>query len=557
MAKLGLRSIFMLMAIILLAVGLYQRLWVVQMDLNHERHNRFLNQRDSIQMTDLMRERERTIQLLLQEKLKLDQLFYKLGSSHFHHGIRCVLARWKLLRGPGFVREICQWHLRARNALIYMFAECGSLDKARGVFDGMDRDSVSWNTIFTAYGNDELTPKLRAVARRPFLSLKSWIWRASPLAGREVHARVISSGVRRNYILDNALLRCGSLHDAKKVRCLRNGGCLRSPWPPPRGHLGVLHHGRGAELGDFHQRHCCLARCWRTRKLHSRIQSRRIKLACGRELSSEVVRKLRKPESSFELISRKDASSWNALMVPYIQQNECCGALALAKRPRRHQAGLRHLRLLDHGHRCCRQLRVYGQANPLTGSRALLAAGGHGGDSNALINMYAARVFEEMPVKNDTSWTAPELSRSTMNGAPPCDITLNVVLLACNHSGLQEEAWYHFTYTSRDYGVELKRVHYHCMLDVLARQDLLEEACHLLTTMPCEGGNTSFLHGGLRVAPPSSRALPWTTVTLPCAPARLQPLRVVVSHHCETTPWSWRESLPLHARRPCATGPLG
>ncbi|EFJ24193.1 hypothetical protein SELMODRAFT_71763, partial [Selaginella moellendorffii] len=67
---------------------------------------------------------------------------------------------------------------------------------------------------------------------------------------------------------------------------------------------------------------------------------------------------------------------------------------------------------------------------------------------------------------------------------PPCDITLNVVLLACNHSGLQEEAWYHFTYTSRDYGVELKRVHYHCMLDVLARQDLLEEACHLLTTMP-------------------------------------------------------------------------
>ncbi|KAL4193586.1 hypothetical protein AMTRI_Chr06g200250 [Amborella trichopoda] len=80
----------------------------------------------------------------------------------------------------------------------------------------------------------------------------------------------------------------------------------------------------------------------------------------------------------------------------------------------------------------------------------------------------AVRVFSEMESK----------------GIEVDDITLIAILSACSHSGMVEEGCRHFNSMKEVHGIEPKMEHYGCMVDLLGRAGLFNEAVKLVKSMP-------------------------------------------------------------------------
>ncbi|KAL5785735.1 hypothetical protein ACOSQ2_008127 [Xanthoceras sorbifolium] len=74
-----------------------------------------------------------------------------------------------------------------------------------------------------------------------------------------------------------------------------------------------------------------------------------------------------------------------------------------------------------------------------------------------------------------------EMERKTV---APDKFTFVNVLCACAHSGLVEEGCYYFLYMTEVYGIEPRTERYGCMVDLLGRTGMLEEARKLIDEMP-------------------------------------------------------------------------
>ncbi|CAN6479605.1 unnamed protein product [Victoria cruziana] len=132
--------------------------------------------------------------------------------------------------------------------------------------------------------------------------------------------------------------------------------------------------------------------------------------------------------------------------------------------------------------------------------------------SNALVTMYSrsgdlaasSTVFGELGAKDLMSWTAmissysrhgdakaalSKFSDMIQVGLKPDDITFVGVLSACAHSGFLHQGWTHFRSMKRTYGVEPKLEHYACMVDLLGRYGLIDEAEKLINEMPFKPDN--------------------------------------------------------------------
>uniref|UniRef100_A0A2P2MZ14 Uncharacterized protein MANES_03G025700 n=1 Tax=Rhizophora mucronata TaxID=61149 RepID=A0A2P2MZ14_RHIMU len=126
---------------------------------------------------------------------------------------------------------------------------------------------------------------------------------------------------------------------------------------------------------------------------------------------------------------------------------------------------------------------------------------------NSLIDMYgkcgrmdlALRVFLEMTQKNVSSWTSMIVGYAMhgqaneaiecfhcmiKTGVRPNDVTFVGVLSACVHCGKVQEGRYYFDMMKSVYGIVPQMKHYGCIVDLLARVGLLEEARELVEGMP-------------------------------------------------------------------------
>ncbi|KAJ4974010.1 hypothetical protein NE237_007184 [Protea cynaroides] len=145
--------------------------------------------------------------------------------------------------------------------------------------------------------------------------------------------------------------------------------------------------------------------------------------------------------------------------------------------------------------------------------------------NNALINMYAKcgdirkarRLFDGAKQKDVTTWTsmiighalhgqteeALELfakmeegnkhrKRNRNNGDQrnklvlPNQVTFIGVLMACSHAGLVEEGKHYMKSMKENYGLTPQISHYGCMVDLLCRAGLLEEAYGFIMDMPIQ-----------------------------------------------------------------------
>nr|GLL18019.1 pentatricopeptide repeat-containing protein At5g50390, chloroplastic [Ipomoea trifida] len=143
-------------------------------------------------------------------------------------------------------------------------------------------------------------------------------------------------------------------------------------------------------------------------------------------------------------------------------------------------------------------------------AHAGLVRHGFGSDiiaNTALIDFYskwgriedARNVFNKMPKKNVISWNAliagygnqgrgveaVELfDKMAYEGMVPNHVTFLAVLSACSYSGLTDLGWEIFDSMRRDYKVKPRQMHYACMIELLGREGLLDEACSLLRDVP-------------------------------------------------------------------------
>ncbi|KAJ0968665.1 hypothetical protein J5N97_025582 [Dioscorea zingiberensis] len=127
----------------------------------------------------------------------------------------------------------------------------------------------------------------------------------------------------------------------------------------------------------------------------------------------------------------------------------------------------------------------------------------------ALIDMYgkcgclarALEVFDEMPEKDVLAWTAmisafaihglgeeafSLMQKMEKNGTRPNRVTFGALLSACAHAGMVERGWWCFDLMKRVYMIEPQQQHYACMVDLLGRAGLFDEAEMLIGSMAVE-----------------------------------------------------------------------
>ncbi|KAF4380896.1 hypothetical protein G4B88_028269 [Cannabis sativa] len=133
---------------------------------------------------------------------------------------------------------------------------------------------------------------------------------------------------------------------------------------------------------------------------------------------------------------------------------------------------------------------------------------------SALVDLYAKcgcidfaySVFVQMQVRNLISWNsmicglaqngrgqeAIDLFEDMIENDIKLDyISFVGVLFACSHSGLVDQGKKYFDLMRTDYGIKPGTEHYNCMVDLLCRTGLLEEAENLIENADCR--NTSSL----------------------------------------------------------------
>lgn len=129
--------------------------------------------------------------------------------------------------------------------------------------------------------------------------------------------------------------------------------------------------------------------------------------------------------------------------------------------------------------------------------------------ATALLNVYAklgrltasCKIFGEMIHLDRVAWTAMlagyavhgygrkalELFEIMVKkGLDPDHVTFTHLLNACSHSGFINEGKHYFKIMSEEYGIEPRLDHYSCMVDLLGRSGLLNDAYELIIDMPME-----------------------------------------------------------------------
>ncbi|MED6182491.1 hypothetical protein PIB30_028871 [Stylosanthes scabra] len=209
----------------------------------------------------------------------------------------------------------------------------------------------------------------------------------------------------------------------------------------------------------------------------------------------------------FELMPQKNSVAWNAVIAAFVRSNRFREAFALFHRMRKEEEV---------------ELDMYVAATMLsacTGVGALemgewihryVVRRGIELDSKlatTIVDMYckcgcldkAFEVFSGLKLKGLSSWNCM-IGGFAMHGkgkdairlfkemekemVSPDSVTFVNVLSACAHSGLVEEGRYYFCYMSEVHGIEPAKEHYGCMVDLLARAGMLEEARKVIDEMP-------------------------------------------------------------------------
>lgn len=209
---------------------------------------------------------------------------------------------------------------------------------------------------------------------------------------------------------------------------------------------------------------------------------------------------------AFDVMREKTTVGWNSIIAGYALHGYSEEALSMYYEMQGSGVKMDHFTYSIIVRVCTR----LGSLEHAKQAHAGLVRNGFGSDivaNTALIDFYskwgriedARNVFDRMPQKNVMSWNAlisgygnhgrgaeaVELFKCMVRqGMVPNHVTFLAVLYACCYSGLSDRGWEIFESMSRDYKVKPRAMHYACMVELLGREGLLDEAFALIKDAP-------------------------------------------------------------------------
>ncbi|MQL87645.1 hypothetical protein Taro_020181 [Colocasia esculenta] len=210
----------------------------------------------------------------------------------------------------------------------------------------------------------------------------------------------------------------------------------------------------------------------------------------------------------FDQMGERDAVCWNAMIDGYTQHGRPGESVALFRQLLKSSVKFNEVTLLTVLSACAqlgtlesgKWVHSYIESKGIRPSAQL---------GTALINMYskcgsledACSVFDKITDKDVVAWNSMIVgyamhgcsqkalslfSQMCALGLRPTDITFIGVLNACSHAGLVSEGRDFFHSMREVHGIEPKIEHYGCIVDLLGRAGLVEEAYELVQGMPIE-----------------------------------------------------------------------
>ncbi|XP_058076023.1 pentatricopeptide repeat-containing protein At2g22410, mitochondrial-like [Magnolia sinica] len=390
------------------------------------------------------------------------------------------------------------------NSLIRDYSVCGSVDYARGVFDEIpERDLISWTILINSYVRSNRASEALVL----FFLMRD-------------------ENVRPDEVTFVAIFNaCSQLGDLNLGRRLEN-----------------LAHEIGIEYNSYviNSLIDMYAKCWNiheAQRLFDKMVDRNVVswnsmvsgyARCG---NMEAARRL------FDQMPEKNNVSWSALLNGYVQNDAFNKALmvfdemqARAAAPNDAAitgviAACAHLGALEMG----RKIHVCLDERKVRSDIVL---------STALVDMYAKcgcveisrALFDGIEKKNLPSYNAmiiglaihgktsdclEILSEMVKDGIRPDGITFVGILSGCAHAGWLQEGKEYFDRMRTVYGITPRTEHYSCMVHLMGRAGLVNEAYEFIRSCPLKpdvamwGGllNACKVHGNVEVGELASRRI--------------------------------------------------
>ncbi|KAJ7292417.1 hypothetical protein O6H91_13G058400 [Diphasiastrum complanatum] len=438
-----------------------------------------------------------------------------------------------------------QSNLIVGNALVDMYAKCGSIEHACQVFNNMhERDVVTWNAMITGYaqqglGKEALTlfERMKQEGLQPdavtyVVLLKACASISFLEQGKQLHYQIIRSGFESFLIVGNTLVemyvRCGKIEDARQVFTNMHERNLVS-WTLMI--AGYTQQGLGKEaLALYEQmkeegvqpddvmyvvllKACAsIAALEQGKQLHSLIirGGFQLHVIIGNTLVDMYAKcwSIKDARQVFNGMHERNVVSWTAMLAGYVQQGLGQEALALYEQMKQEgvQADIATYVVLL---KACASISALEQGKQFhshiieSGFESDLIVG------NTLVDMYAKcgsiecarEVFNNMHERDVVSWNAiisgyaqeglgkealTLLEGMQREGKKPNEVTYASVLSACSHSGLVEEGCHLFHSMCNDHAVTPTVDHYACMVDLLGRAGCLADAEDFINKMPIQ-----------------------------------------------------------------------
>lgn len=428
------------------------------------------------------------------------------------------------------------------NAIINMYGKCGAMDTACKTFKTMCEHNVeSWNAIITAYVQHGHSVEALHLFRQmqqsnvepdkiTCISILGACTSMALLAeGKVIHKIIAEHAFQSDVLVANALIRmygkCGSTKEARTLFNEMHHQSLIS-WNTMLS--AYTQHGQGKEaLLLFQQMQheglepdevtfvgvigaCAIATDLTMGKhIHERVM--RNAFDSNNVVQNALVNMygkcgaIEEARNLFDTMKKCDVASWNAMITAYTQHENDKEVLQLFLEMQHQDIEPDMITFVSVLGACaCLAALAEGKAihaYMLAGEMELDTVG------IALVNMYskcgtledAQSVFDRMQQHDVISWNviisayckhgcgkkAMQLfQQMQQEGVEPDEVTFIGILTACSHTGLVNEGRYFFISMVDNYGITPTQEHYSCMIDLLGRAGLLDEAEDFISRIP-------------------------------------------------------------------------
>ncbi|PON47279.1 DYW domain containing protein [Parasponia andersonii] len=381
--------------------------------------------------------------------------------------------RWGTHLHARIVRMEQNLDVHVGSGLIDMYAKCGHLSFARQVFNSLsEHNAVSWTSLISGvaqFGLEEEALVLFNQMRNAPVAIDEFTLatvlgvcsgKKYVMVGEQLQGYTIKAGMDSSVPVGNALItmyvKCGNTHKANHA-------------------FGLM------PIRDIIS--------WTT-------------MITGYSQVGNV----EKAREFFDKMPDQNVITWNSMSGTYVQNGYWEEGLKLYRLMRRKGVNPDWITYAT-AMSACANLTVLKLGTQIVAHAEKLGFGSNVSVANSFVTMYskcgrmeeAQKVFDSIRDKNLISWNAItagyaqnghgkkviEIFEDMMKmGCKPDHISFLSVLSGCSHSGLINEGKHYFSSMTKDFGISPTSEHFACMVDLLGRAGLVEEAKNLIDEFP-------------------------------------------------------------------------